>query len=262
MSAYIFLLGQARRRMYSMNKYWKLGAFGFGIILLLFILQYNFYEDSSWESWNLPLSGKIIYIDPGHGGPDGGAGDDKALEKDIALNISLTLRDYLQEQGAIVLMTRETDKDLADENMRGYSRRKVQDLRRRAEMINESQADFFISVHLNSIPSSKWSGAQTFYHPKFEESQLAAKLVQEELIDTLKNTDRKAKKIKNVYLLKQVDKPGVLVEAGFLSNPTEKRLLMKENYQDKVALSIYKGVMRYYTDELEEIKEKETHNED
>lgn len=232
-----------------MLKKWKIWAFAIGFLLLMFLIQYKFNEDSSWESWTLPLSGRIIFIDPGHGGPDGGAGDEKAVEKEIALNISLKLRDYLQEQGAIVLMTRETDKDLADKDMRGYSRRKVQDLRRRAEMINESQAELFISVHLNSIPSSKWSGAQTFYHPKFKESKIAAKLIQEELINTLENTNRKAKKLKNVYLLKEVEKPGVLVEAGFLSNPAEKRNLMKEKYQDKVALSIYKGVMRYFSNE-------------
>lgn len=68
-------------------------------------------------------SGKIILLDPGHGGPDGGAGDKSALEKDIALNVSLKVRDFLQQQGALVIMTRESDMDLAPDGMKGYSRR-------------------------------------------------------------------------------------------------------------------------------------------
>ena len=111
------------------------------LAILLFIIQYKILDKDTWDSWNLPLSGKIIYIDPGHGGPDGGAGDQNALEKDIALNVSLMIRDYLQEQGALVILTREKDEDLADEGTRGYSRRKVEDLKKRLNLINESQAD-------------------------------------------------------------------------------------------------------------------------
>ena len=80
-----------------------------------FILQYDFSENDTWKLWNLPLSGKIILVDPGHGGPDGGAGDSDALEKDISLAVSKKLREYLQEQGALVIMTREKDIDLADD---------------------------------------------------------------------------------------------------------------------------------------------------
>lgn len=74
-------------------------GFGAGFILLLLLFQFQFNNDSSWKSWNLPLTGKVIYIDPGHGGPDGGAVGTEHLEKDIALAISKQIRDYLQEQG-------------------------------------------------------------------------------------------------------------------------------------------------------------------
>ncbi|MDZ5474226.1 N-acetylmuramoyl-L-alanine amidase CwlD [Bacillus sp. 31A1R] len=234
-----------------MNKRLKVGMFTVGLIILFLILQYDFIEDNSWKSWNLPLSGEVILLDPGHGGPDGGAGDNTALEKDIALNISFKLRDYLQEQGALVIMTREEDKDLAPEGMRGYSKRKVEDLKKRLEMINTSGANFFVSVHLNAIPSTKWSGAQTFYTSQFKENGKAAKFIQEELRSNLENTDRRAKTINNVYILKYAKKPGVLVEVGFLSNPAEKQKLKQEEYQEKVAASIYKGIMRYYTNEPE-----------
>lgn len=208
-------------------------------------------ENNSWNAWNLPLTGKIILLDPGHGGVDGGAGDKKTLEKDIALDITLKIRDFLQEQGALVIMTRETDKDLADESTRGYSRRKVEDLKKRLKMINDSDIDLFVSIHLNAIPSSRWSGAQTFYAPQHKENERAAKFIQDELRRNLENTTRKAKPINQVYILKKAEKPGALVEVGFLSNPEEKANLKKESYQRKVAESIYKGIIRYFTNEKE-----------
>lgn len=218
---------------------------------IFFILQYEFKDKNLSKSWNLPLSGEIILIDPGHGGPDGGAGDERALEKDITLNISLMLRDYLQEQGALVLMTREGDKDLAQKDTRGLSRRKTEDLHKRLKMINESDATFYISIHANSIPSSRWRGAQTFYAPQKKENARAAKFIQDELRKNLDNTNRLAKAINYVFILKYAKKPGVLVEVGFLSNPTERKNLMEKDYQNKVAASIYKGIIRYFTDEKE-----------
>jgi N-acetylmuramoyl-L-alanine amidase len=240
-----------------MRKKWLI-LFGsvFAIFAFYFLLQQLFAGIHSWKDWNLPLTGRMIYIDPGHGGPDGGAEKGGAVEKDIALAISKKLRDYLQEQGAFVYMTRETDRDLADEDTRGLSRRKVQDLHRRADLVNESDAELFVSIHLNSIPSPKWRGAQTFYSGKLIESKIAAELIQEELVNHLKNTDREAKEINHVYLLKSVKKPAVLVEAGFLSNPDERRLLMDKDYQEKVADAIYKGILRYFTDERKERKEE------
>lgn len=235
----------------------KVIGFSVGLLILFFILQYDFIKENTWgDSWNLPLSGKIILLDPGHGGPDGGAGTEKTLEKDIALDISLKVRDYLQEQGALVLMTRETDKDLADPDTRGYSRRKVEDLKKRLKMINDTDNDLFVSIHLNAIPSSRWSGAQTFYAPHYKENAKAAKFIQDELRDNLGNTTRKAKPINQVYILKNAKKPGVLVEVGFLSNPTERELLKKESYQEKVAASVYQGVLRYFTNE-KELKEED-----
>ncbi|MCM3405534.1 N-acetylmuramoyl-L-alanine amidase CwlD [Cytobacillus oceanisediminis] len=234
-----------------MKKKLKIGGFAIGLIVLFLILQYDFTDDDSWDSWNLPLTGKIILLDPGHGGPDGGAGDEGALEKDIALDVSLKVRDYLQEQGALVLMTREEDRDLAPEGTRGYSRRKVEDLKKRLEMINTSNSDFYVSIHLNSIPSPRWSGAQTFYAPGIKENTKAAKFIQDELRRNLENTKRNSKPLNNVFILKYAKKPGVLVEVGFLSNPGERANLKTDEYQDKIAASIYNGIMRYYTNEKE-----------
>nr|WP_275695602.1 N-acetylmuramoyl-L-alanine amidase CwlD [Fredinandcohnia sp. SECRCQ15] len=213
------------------------------------IIQYRFMDKDVWNSWNLPLSGKIIIIDPGHGGVDGGADNGDIQEKDIALSISLKLRDYLQQQGALVQMIRENDVDLASKGTKGYSRRKTEDLKKRVQIINDSEADLFISVHLNAIPSPKWRGAQTFYFGSYKENEAVAKYIQDELRNNLGNTTRQAKSINSVYLLKSSKKPGALVEVGFLSNPDEKALLVQDKYQDKLAASIYTGISRYFSNE-------------
>ncbi|WP_317951295.1 N-acetylmuramoyl-L-alanine amidase, partial [Rossellomorea marisflavi] len=140
---------------------------------------------------------------------------------------------------------REEDVDLADEDTKGYSRRKVEDLHERLKRINDSEADLYLSVHLNSIPSAQWSGAQTFYNPKFKENEAFAKAIQKELIRNLENTTREAKGLQNVYILKHAKKPGALVEIGFLSNPGERANLLKKDYQEKIAASVYEGIMDY-----------------
>ena len=218
-------------------------------IIVIVLFQYIFVHTTSTKTWNLPLSGRIIVLDPGHGGPDGGAVGDDVLEKEIALKVAAKLRDYLQQQGALVLMTRETDSDLADKDTRGYSRRKAEDLRKRVALINESEADLFISIHLNAIPSPRWRGAQTFYYGSLIENERIAKFIQAELRRNLENTNRVAKMIDTVYLLKYVKKPGALVEVGFLSNPQERELLASDHYQTKLAASIYKGILRYFSNE-------------
>lgn len=145
-------------------------------------------------------------------------------------------------------MTRETDTDLAPEGTRGYSRRKAEDLRKRVEIINRSEAELYISIHLNAIPSPRWSGAQSFYYGKYEENEKVAKYIQDELRINLENTTRKAKRIHGIYLMQNVTKPGALVEIGFLSNPAEAKRLGQPKYQDKIASSVYKGVLRYFTE--------------
>ncbi|HLU22704.1 N-acetylmuramoyl-L-alanine amidase CwlD [Lederbergia graminis] len=232
-----------------MRKYWKWFIVFAGAVALFLLFQQQLKTKETFEAWNLPLSGKIIYLDPGHGGPDGGAGDSDALEKDIALEVSKKLRDYLQQQGALVLMTREKDTDLADPETSKLRHRKSEDLRTRLKLINESEADLFLSIHLNSIPSPRWSGAQTFFAPHNADNKRIAKFIQAELVRNLENTDREAKIINNVFLMKNAEKTGALVEIGFLSNPTERNNLKQDEYQEKVAASIYKGVMRFFTNE-------------
>lgn len=197
---------------------------------------------------NLPLTGKVIALDPGHGGKDGGAvSRDGLVEKHINLNVALYLRDYLQQGGALVVMTREDDRDLADP---GARRRKTQDLHRRAQLVMDSKADVFISIHMNSVPSSRWHGAQTFYHPRqHPDSKVLATFIQEEIKLSMKNTTRDVNTIHDTYVLKTVQMPAALVEVGFLSNPAEAQLLADEQYQKKMAEAIYVGILRYVSRE-------------
>ncbi|MDF9844481.1 MULTISPECIES: N-acetylmuramoyl-L-alanine amidase CwlD [unclassified Paenibacillus] len=224
-----------------------------GIVLLavmIGIIAYDMPTARTLNYWSLPLSGKIIAIDAGHGGPDGGAVSKNGLiEKDINLSVSLYLRDYLQQAGAIVVMTREGDYDLAGEGTQGYSKRKTEDLKQRVRSIEEKGADLFISVHMNSVPSNRWSGAQTFYYPANDGNNALAGFIQDELRTTLENTTRVAKTVNTVYLLKMLKMPAALVEVGFLSHPEESVLLGDDVYQRKVATSIYRGILRYASEQ-------------
>ncbi|WP_226038459.1 N-acetylmuramoyl-L-alanine amidase CwlD [Aquibacillus saliphilus] len=229
--------------------YWIIGA-----ILLVILIQYPIQKTTdSWDSWSLPLSGKVIVLDPGHGYPDGGAvGSDGTMEKDIALNVSKQIRNYLQQAGALVYLTREADDDLAAKDTKGLSRRKSEDIRKRVEFIKEKEADFFLSIHLNALPSDKWHGAQTFYYPALKESEHLAKFVQSEIIRNLENTTREALALNGMYILKQAEIPGALVEIGFLSNAHERELLKTVEYQRKIAGSVYEGILRYATEKTTE----------
>lgn len=218
-----------------------------GALLLFITFEYEMDTTDTGNQWNTPLSGKVIVLDPGHGGPDGGAvGKGPVVEKDVNLAIAHYLKHYLQQAGALVLMTREKDQDLADEGKKGLSSRKTQDLHRRVEFVKQTDPDLLVSIHLNAIPSPRWNGAQTFFDSHVEESERLAKFIQDSLRFHLENTTRSAKDISNVYLLKTVDVPAALVEVGFLSNPTEKELLKTEPYQKSAAAAIYQGILRYY----------------
>lgn len=227
-----------------MKKYTKILLWFIGLAIVIFFVQLPKHKgEETWNSLPQPLAGKVIVIDPGHGGPDGGAsGKNDASEKEIALQVAKQTRDYLQQAGALVYLTRETDTDLAGETS-GYSNRKSVDIRKRLAFIDEKNPDLFISVHLNAIPQRQWAGAQTFYYPSNSENKTLAKHIQSELIRNLENTDRKPMEKNGVYLLKHAEVPGTLVEIGFLSNEQEEKLLKTEAYQKKVAASIYQGIM-------------------
>lgn len=184
----------------------------------------------------------IIFIDPGHGGFDGGAiGADGTYESGIVLAISLMLEDMFINDGYQVLMTRREDVDLAEPG----NNLKRSDIYKRVEIINESNAEICLSIHANSFPNSYYWGAQTFFKRNESKSRELAVAVQDSLIVNLLNTYRLAKHINDVYLIDHINIPGCLIEVGFLSNHKELELLKTENYQREVAYAIYLGVKHY-----------------
>ena len=202
------------------------------IILMLFLII-------PVKGSELKLIGKVIYIDPGHGGMDPGCVYKDIYEKDINLKIALKLRDELEKNGAIVYLTRDSDVDLSI-NTHNH---KKSDLNNRIKAINNSKADLFISIHLNSIESSSWYGVQLFYSESNKNNEVLVKEIQKNIKDL--NGNRKYKKNNELYLIKSVDIPGVLVEVGFLSNDNERYLLQTDEYQNKVVECLYNGIVDY-----------------
>ena len=208
-------------------------------ILILFMCTFSFVTASTN---NLELLGKVIYLDPGHGGLDPGAIYNDIEEEDINLEIAKKLRNVLEEEGAIVYLTREGDYDLAVNNA---VNRKRSDLSRRGNIINRSMCDLYLSIHLNADTSTTWKGAQVFYDDINSKNEKIAEIIQQVLKEDLK-TNREYKKTNEMYLHKRVTRPGVLIEVGFITNPNERYLLKTGEYQTKVANSITRGIKKYF----------------
>lgn len=207
-------------------------------LIVLFVLSYTLVTAKiNYKGEN------IIYIDPGHGGPDGGAvGIDGLYEKDIVLDIAKKLKFYLNNAGYNVLLTRDGDYDLADDNSKNKKR---EDIHNRVRLINEANCMLYVSIHANKYSSPKIYGSQTFYRPNDEKAKLLSEEIMSALKEILRNTKREAKVITGKYLIEHASPPGSLVEVGFLSNPEEAKLLTDPYYQEKVAYAIYVGILSY-----------------
>ena len=212
------------------------------IMVLFFLLlgictfDYSYAKERSY-----PLKNKIIYIDPGHGGSDPGAMYREIEEKVINLDISKQLRTKLQELGATVFLTREDDYDLSVPHTINHKR---SDLSRRGNIINKSECDLFLSIHLNADPANNMKGAQVFYHSRNKENEKIAKIFQELFHEQL-YSKREYKRANDLYLLNRIERPGVLLELGFLSNSSERYLLQTKDYQHKLVNVITDGVLQY-----------------
>lgn len=221
---------------FFMEKFWKITILT-SLLTLLLLIDINVDHKVHGEKY----ANYTVVIDAGHGGYDDGASDHGVIEKDINLRIAIYLKNYLEKLGIQVVMIRDTDIDFR-ENIRGKMKRT--DLNHRLEVINESNADLLISIHMNAMQDGRWHGAQTFYHPNEENKQLAES-IQKSLIDILQNTDRKTKATRSLYILRHSEPTSALVECGFLSNYEEAKLLETPIYQDKVAFAIYLGIIEY-----------------
>ncbi len=189
-----------------------------------------------------------VVIDAGHGGEDGGTvGTSGSLEKDINLAIASSVKRLFDLTDINVVMTRDEDKLLYGEGQE--NRKKYYDVRNRVELVSKISNPVFVSIHQNSFPISKYSGLQVYYSPNNGESRTLAKRIQDFTSNYLqKENTRSIKEAgRNIYVLKALNCPSVLVECGFLSNYGEEQLLMDEKYQNKVAFVIFSAVVDYLT---------------
>jgi N-acetylmuramoyl-L-alanine amidase len=199
---------------------------------------------------NAPLSeavcGKVVVIDPGHGGDDCGArGRSGLAEKDVVLDIGRHLASLLNRAAVYTVMTRTDGESPAGGANSGSGRREPLDLESRVDLAVRSRADLYISVHANSFPEPVWSGAQTFYHSRSDESKALAQAIQKELVARLGPNLRKAKPGDDYFVLRKTTMPAVIVEVGFLSNPREESLLAQQDYRRRVAEAVFRGVVAY-----------------
>ena len=201
------------------------------------------------QVFSVPVSNKVIVLDAGHGGFDAGASANNVVEKEINLQVALRLKEYLEQGGAVVLLTRDRDVSTAEVGKDGFSAKKS-DLVERKKLADSSECDIFVSIHMNQFPQEKYRGAQVFYSDKQESGKLLGDAIQQGLKEILKDDNtRVAKKIDGgVFLLKNTTVPSVIVECGFLSNPREAKLLQNEEYQQKLAGGIYLGIIRYFNE--------------
>lgn len=180
---------------------------------------------------------KVVVIDPGHGGEDPGkVGVNEALEKDINLAIAKKVKACLEEKGIKVIMTREDD---------NVPEAKMEDLKERVKLINDTRAPLTVCIHQNSYTDPAVWGAQVFYYSESAEGKEAAQMMQEEFkkIDT--ENKREIKANDTYYMLKNTKVTTIIAECGFLSNPEEANKLTTEEYQDQVARAICEGIVKW-----------------
>ena len=178
---------------------------------------------------------------------DGATATDGTSEANINLNIVLKLQNLLEQSGCLVLLTRSDENGIYDIDANSIREKKKSDLKNRVELINKSNANLLVSVHLNKFSESQYSGWQTFYRKNDNNSKNLSKLIQENLNLSIQKTNkREALSIENKYIIDKTTIPACIVECGFLSNEEDLSNLKTKKYQEKIAWGIYTGIMDYF----------------
>jgi len=191
-----------------------------------------------------------VIVDAGHGLPDGGAvGVSGSIEQEINLDIALKLREVLEGKGIRVIMTREDQNGIWDSENGSIREKKVEDMNNRLRIMEESSADLFISIHMNSYPNHTTSGLRIFYDPNHEKVKPLAENIQYRIRDiTGTNINLVKSADESLFLMKNSPIPAILVECGFLSNPQEEKKLQEEDYQSRLAWAMADAIEKYYFD--------------
>ncbi len=190
---------------------------------------------------------KIVIIDAGHGGEDPGAvGVTGLLEKDLNLQIALEMGRVFEEKGYVVVYTRTDDRLLYTEEENIHGIRKISDLKNRCKVAQRYPNSIFVSIHMNSFGSGKYSGLQVYYTEDNEKSRALADAIQNKVINDIQNdNNRVTKPGKNMYILENIDNTAVLIECGFLTNEAECKKLSQKEYQKELSFSIVCGIIEY-----------------
>lgn len=189
----------------------------------------------------------VIVLDAGHGGLDSGAvGVTGALEKNINLSIVLALRDMLEMSGFNVVLTRDEDISIYDPGIEGIRNQKLNDMDNRLKIIQSYPDSIFLCIHQNNYISPDSHGAQMFYNNNNSTNRTLAQIMQNRFKTLQPYNDREIKLSgEELFLLKSNKNPSLMIECGFLSNPEEEANLSAWEYQQKVAFTIYGGVLEY-----------------
>ena len=189
----------------------------------------------------------VIVLDAGHGGLDSGAvGKNGTLEKDINLSIVLHLQQLLELSGFDTVLTRDEDISIYDAGVEGIRNQKLSDMDNRLEIVQSHPDSIFLCIHQNNYKDPQYFGAQMFYNNNHPNNRSLAQIMQNRFAVLQEGNDREIKLSGDeLFLLKNNTNPSLMIECGFLSNPEEEALLSTTEYQQKVAFTIYSGLLEY-----------------
>lgn len=188
------------------------------------------------------VKNKIITIDPGHGGSDSGAvGPNGYTEKEGAFAISQKVASILNQSGAKVVMTRDSDVDVYGPNASARN-----ELQARVDVGNNANSDIFVSIHCNAFVNPAANGTQTFYYGSSYQGQRLAQSIQEKMIEANGLRDRGISTC-NFYVVKHSYMPAVLIETAFITNYDEEALLSDDEWQTTMAKAIAEGINEYFS---------------
>lgn len=217
------------------------------IVIILKVISIS-QEDKEIPTVSIPSTNRVIIIDAGHGKPDEGAiGFQGMTEERINLEIALKLQELLESTGTIAILTRHDENGIYDINSKTIRQKKVSDIYNRIDIVNNSNAEFIVSIHLNKFSNSAYRGWQTFFKKNSPDSNMLANHIQNSISKNIEyNNKRIPKQIENIYLMDNSKIPAVIVECGFISNPEEAKLLEKKEYQNKITWGIFIGIQNYF----------------
>lgn len=193
----------------------------------------------------MTLKGKVIVIDPGHGGNDAGAiGPSGLMEKTVTLNVALELEKMLKAEGAEVIMTRRTDKTVSP---KGASASAIEELQARCDVANRAKADIFISIHADSFTNASARGTTGYYYSQTEgpKSIKLADCIRKALCEQIRTPSRGTKPC-NFYVVRNTDMPATLIELAFISNPEEEKIMGSKEGVLKCAQGIFDGIEDFF----------------